>query len=538
MTRHVRRIVHRICSSARSLRSRPAEIDAIAAVAVLATTAAVVVVAQPHDGSAALASGGSIPATSSTTAGHDEVDGVDELGLTPEQATGRDEPATGVGVDEADDAEVATSEPAPAIELDPVAPPAPPAAAGDVDVLGGTQFGGGAPGSLVGNAQGCAARCITRATLQRSDGSTDVRVEVVTDVRARTMVALSTTPPVVVDGVPTLPGATVVQVHLPRTTFARTVTGLLPGTTYHVLVRATDRDGGSQYATTSFRTTTPAAAGPGAPAGCEPSCWTGASIHDVDHDSARFHLTTSVPARLTVAVSPQEPGTIGGLPFLPDDVPVDVPTGLRDMWDIAVEGLSPETTYHVVARATDSAGGYTLRLGRFTTAAEHVTFAPTFRSIIVIRDGDPGRRGSGEISFAWGRPDGGIGGLNQADREEGDTVRVVDQTSQPFTIAPGGFAPFLHVSATEYDRPQNNCITRDSIWTTLFTEPHYDGTCERRTNVATTGLLTVDTIRALRSCRTYGVIGDGEDDRCLMIQTEHLNDDYPDVWALISFREV
>ena len=52
---------------------------------------------------------------------------VDELGLTPEQATGRDEPATGVGVDEADDADVATSEPAPAIELDPVAPPAPPA---------------------------------------------------------------------------------------------------------------------------------------------------------------------------------------------------------------------------------------------------------------------------------------------------------------------------------------------------------------------------------------------------------------------------
>jgi hypothetical protein len=103
---------------------------------------------------------------------------------------------------------------------------------------------------------GCATQCITKAWLTPDADSADVDLEVRTATPAAIAVYVSTEPPTDQDGTPAFPGAQpMADTGDERTTeWQTTLAPLEPGTTYHVIVEATDADGRSAVQAGHFET--------------------------------------------------------------------------------------------------------------------------------------------------------------------------------------------------------------------------------------------------------------------------------------------
>lgn len=106
-----------------------------------------------------------------------------------------------------------------------------------------------------GEVTGCAAQCIERGVVRTTDEADHVVVEVETSVDAYITVWVSTLPPVMVDGIPTLPDSAVVaSPALAGTEWEFGVDGLATGTLHHIVVRAEDGNGAAAYRAGEFST--------------------------------------------------------------------------------------------------------------------------------------------------------------------------------------------------------------------------------------------------------------------------------------------
>lgn len=115
--------------------------------------------------------------------------------------------------------------------------------------------GTGGPGQLNAG-QGCAAQCITTALVDPGMADASIRVE--SSVRATFTVAVSDQAPGAIDGVPWMPNPDAFRQTWIRTRSHRfQLDGLLAGTTYHVLVTATDANGRKATRVGTFRTDDP-----------------------------------------------------------------------------------------------------------------------------------------------------------------------------------------------------------------------------------------------------------------------------------------
>lgn len=151
--------------------------------------------------------------------------------------------------------------------------------------------GPGEPGQLNAG-QGCAAQCITTALVD--PGMADAAIRVESSVRATFTVAVSDQAPGAIDGVPWMPnpdafGRTYIRTRSHR--FA--LDGLLSGTTYHVLVTATDANGRKATRVGTFRTDDPPPLPPAAQAdlAAQVTFWKVVVLNDADKGANRGEIS-------------------------------------------------------------------------------------------------------------------------------------------------------------------------------------------------------------------------------------------------------
>jgi hypothetical protein len=458
----------------------------------------------------------------------------DLLPGTPGEITGHGSPGSPVSASIPPPVELAVVEP-----FAPAAPPAPEADTSPVDLLEAPVHG--PIDDLVGNEPGCARSCLTTAMVTRSTFTTKLELQVETNVAAYVRVYISKDAPTITGGVPSFVGVSPVKTsggHV--TSWSGAIAGLDADTIYHVIIKATDLAGRSQSVTGPVRTTPQhdQLVAPGD--GCTFQCITaGVATPTNRFDVVDLHITTSTPARLAVAVSTQEPGWIGGSPILPADMPVSLHDGVREEWNLSTSGLAPSTTYHVVVRATDLEGRYSSRIGSFTTAPEPpATVQVTLEHLTIAYDGDAADVNRGEVELKWGFGEQLIGHRSEEKMHDGTFIDPDSFHTTVFSVARGGSLPNTVVNAIERDADghSNEGFECTSFVAGVLTEPLYDAPCDTRTSVAQTGVLTREQVEALPSCATVGLTGDKEDDRCALIVSPDLGDEYVRFWAVVSYR--
>jgi outer membrane protein OmpA-like peptidoglycan-associated protein len=154
--------------------------------------------------------------------------------------------------------------------------------------------------------------------------------------------------------------------------FTVTMTGLAPGTRYHVAVRAVNRVGNSP-SSNPVTTATTAAAGPvvtvpGAP-----------------------HLSTAVPTQTSITIGFERPAGDGGAAITAYQVSVDGGTTWRTVpatgtgpFTAVIDGLTPSTAYTVAVRAVNTVGT-SARSNTITTTTTTAAVAPTAPVITAIQ---------------------------------------------------------------------------------------------------------------------------------------------------------
>lgn len=282
-----------------------------------------------------------------------------------------------------------------------------------------------APGLPVG----CAAGCLTKAWLTPSATSTDMKLEVRTDTLARIAVTVGAGPPA--GG-----GATGPQIADPvatastgqdyETVWHTTLTGLAPGTGYHIVVSARDAAGGISTEVGEFATPTPAnGLSAGEPGGCAANCVKQALITPTPGaPGADLTVTTHVPATMAVYVSEDAPQIDdAGQPRLPGVPAADTTGGEpRTEWATTLP-LEYATTYHAVLRVTDDQSRHQFLQASFTTLPapapiHHNRVIVTFHKVHVSDDADNTFfNRTGELAFRFQVNGERLRGLDTGERK-------------------------------------------------------------------------------------------------------------------------
>ena len=473
---------------------------------------------------------GSSPASSpdGSAAGDDE----EPLGPgTPGEITGSGSPGAPRGA-------ASTPPPVELAIVEPFAPAAPPAPEVDLSPIDLLEFPAQGPiDDFVSNEPGCAGSCLTTAIVTRSAFTTKLNLEVETNVPAHIRVYVSTSAPTITGGVPSFVGVSPVTTsggHV--TSWSGAITGLDADTTYHVIVKATDVAGRSQSITGPVRTTPQHDQLVASGDGCTFQCITSGYAHLTHRfDVVNIGVETSTEVDLTVAVSTQEPGWIGGSPILPADVPVEVPGGWHRSWYVPATGLAPSTTYYVVIRATDPEGRHSSRIGSFTTAPEPpATIEVTLERVHIGYDGDVAESNAGEIALSWYLADGQVVGARSEEKvHDGTTIDIGAHHKVYQQVPRGGVLSPTVVNVIEEDRSRQAC---SRLGLGVATEPYYHQACDAHVNVAQTGVMTRERVEALPGCATYGMPTYLDDHRCQLIVSPDLTDGYATFYAVVSYK--
>jgi hypothetical protein len=423
---------------------------------------------------------------------------------------------------------------APAPEL--VAPPAPV----PVPVFGGID-------DLTSNAVGCAATCIVEALLHHQQIAADLDLTIETNVAGTVRVWISKQPPVMIGGVPVFPGKQPIVSPAGVTSWATTLGGLSYDTQYHVIVRVDDQYGNKEYATTPV--TTRSAPGGGAlvgnATGCQLQCITRAEVvSSNDYSVVALMVDTNVPAEIRVAISTSEPGWVGENPLLPEDevftVASTTPQGIVG----SASGLDPDTTYHVVVKATDANGSYAWAVGQFhTDPLPPRVVTPTdvyveFERIELLHDGDPSWKNRGEIGLVWGffDPYDVVGSRPYDKMSDGDSYTVPDGHGRWFSLEPGDRIPDINVTAHEFDLALDgdggDCLSGE----TLADAPHVDDPCDTTVNPAEFNGATLESLSGLAPCIAYGLTGPAANDRCARFESPEMGDSFARIAVIVRFH--
>jgi len=120
-----------------------------------------------------------------------------------------------------------------------------------------------------------------------------------------------------------------------------------------------------------------------------------------------LQVETDTPARITVKVSDQAPGSIDGVPWIPNPDYFAQTWGYYTARTFELDGLAAGTLHHILVSATDSDGGTAYRLGTFRTldppplppAVQGRTVKVTFFKVKTKNDAD--KPGKGEILLSF-----------------------------------------------------------------------------------------------------------------------------------------
>jgi hypothetical protein len=118
-------------------------------------------------------------------------------------------------------------------------------------------------------------------------------------------------------------------------------------------------------------------------------------------------VETDTPARLTVKVSDQAPGSIDGMPWIPNPDYFGQTWNRYTAFTFELDGLAAGTLHHILVTATDSEGRVAYRLGTFRTlappplppAVQGRTVKVTFFKVKIKNDAD--KPGKGEILLSF-----------------------------------------------------------------------------------------------------------------------------------------
>lgn len=146
--------------------------------------------------------------------------------------------------------------------------------------------------------------------------------------------------------------------------------------------------------------------GLGAGLGCSAQCIKKALVTPT-MTGGSLRVETDTPARITIWVSDQAPGSIDGMPWIPN------PDDYLEIWSyytartFQLDGLAAGTKQHILVTATDSQGRTAYRLGTFRTldppplppAVQGQTYKVTFFKVKILNDAD--KPGKGDIEFQF-----------------------------------------------------------------------------------------------------------------------------------------
>jgi hypothetical protein len=406
-----------------------------------------------------------------------------------------------------------------------------------------------APDSLSSNEFGCKSRCITSALLNRNHFSPDVEFTMETNVTTTSHVWVLPNGPYIVNGIPAFAGKAPVAtsggaVH----SWATTLGSLQHDTTYRIVVGAVDQHGNPEYATTTFTTV-------GAPdnlvaAGspCLFQCITEGNVIPVySYNIVDLEVKANADVQIDFAVSTQEPGTIGGHPFLPNEVSIANLNSSAQSKRVRMGSLSADTTYHVVAKATDVEGNTAYAVGQFHTdqapPPPPPAPAPTdvyisFERVHIHGDGDQSAVNKGEISLTWFVGESLNHQIYQGQRAEekidaGVSVVLPQNAGTWVAIPEGGSFPEIIVNADEDDANVGYCSSGIGIQT----YPYFNEQCDTTVNVIkTNNNLSLGWLDLMKPCTDYGLTGWKATGLCTVMSSAHISDDYVDFDVLISFH--
>ncbi|MCB0957571.1 MAG: hypothetical protein KDB12_15555 [Ilumatobacter sp.] len=397
--------------------------------------------------------------------------------------------------------------------------------------------------TLTGNAVGCDSNCITAASLVVDPNGTTATLHVTTNVNTRLALWLSPAPIVTTNGVPDFAEDAEIAIGQPllQTSWDRTVTGLRPDVEYHAILRARDVGARKQYLTGTFHT--PAAHGPseeGVAAGCATQCITAGTVAAGSrYPTATLEVATSVDATLSVWVSTDEPGWIGGAPILPATAKVAVPAGAARNWAIDVPVLAAGAVHHVIVRAED-AHGVSYRVGSFVSGEEPPTrVIVTIERVWITQDGDPMEVDRGDATVLYGLTDEPNPAGNRLSAIWNTKLGAGDEFVPPANawvadVLPGGTLPGIGMTIWESDPQTHGCAGG----VPFVYEPHYDDWCNNRANVAYINLVTLADTEDWLACSSYGFIGSKEDAACRLVSSATLNEQYVNFAILVSVQVI
>lgn len=324
--------------------------------------------------------------------------------------------------------------------------------------LAATAAAGANGGPILAAPGGCALQCIERALVTTTASA--AKVEIGTTVATKVVVTarrLSSTGGLVAGA----PDATVSHRVL-RTARTLFLVGLQPGTTYRIVVAATDASGRSAHRSGTFATkpvqtaVEPGIGGISSGLGCSAKCIEKAVPVQIGPTAAVFEIGTATPATIRVVVSRDAAGE--------DVVSTSATAAPTTRWTTAASTLDPGTRYHLIIRATDSNGRTEQRQFSFRTVERMVRI--TFWKVKVVNDGDSGRA-RGELRFGYWLGKDAIGGDRAYHkRRSGDVIQVRGNgTSRPGltgVLPANGADPTLdiRVHGVECDGPvlMKNCL--------------------------------------------------------------------------------
>jgi hypothetical protein len=398
-------------------------------------------------------------------------------------------------------------------------------------------------GFTSGGPSGCALQCITKAWLTPNATTPNPSLEVETNTPATLAVYVSQSAPVD-DGAgnPVFPGVDPIAFSNElRTEWTTVLAPLDPATDYHIIVKATDADQGRSYRAGTFTTTTPVG-GPdglagGEDAGCSVQCITKAWVTPGSPgQDSELEVETHTPATIDVFVSPDAPTLDGDEnPSFPGVDAVATSNGSTTDWDTTLPGLEMGATYHIIVRATDDDGNRSYRSGSFTTS-DAPQVVVTFHYLKVTHDGDSSWKNRGELRFGMEVDDVFVARTGEDKLHSGTTVHFNDDDEVPgisYVAQAGDFLPVARMDATErdWDGLGEFCAMGYGV----SNEAGSDGSCDVKWNVADTGSIPIASLGALTDCAELGV--DSETgDHCVKIETTSHGDDYPNFWAIVSFK--
>lgn len=403
-------------------------------------------------------------------------------------------------------------------------------AVADVDLTAGAGAGG------------CADQCIRKALLRKNLTTPNLSLDVETTTEASIRVAVSTQAPVVANGVPAFPGVSPIDTSpVGITEWTADLSPLEASTKYFIIVSATDINEHTAYRTGSFTTIEPIDTSgdlqpPDGPAGCSVQCITSALLSAGDDYSEReLSMTTNTPAQMQLSASTEAPTYADGVPSF-DHADAWANSGLEYTtdWATTLTGLAADTTYHVIAQATDAEGRTSYRVGQVHTAA-----APTYDvlfsvvSIHVLYDGDHGSN-DGELSFRWRVGDAEAGTRGEHKVADGSTITFPEGASHYWVADVAGFMPTVYVAG--FERDPDGLVEFNTCPAGTPDSDGWNETCDAKWNVASSGLVTVDAVEGLALCTDLGAGENWAGRRCMELETPEVNGGYPKFTVLVAVQ--